>query len=241
MSLMEKEILSDILLVEDVRETVEGLELDLESRGGAVFNSKSANKARSALAMDPYHLVLFDLRIPEVYGQEPRLDVGLNLIREMIGGVLGDINAGTLFGIVSMQAVVSEVDEFRQCDHFIGSFSKNEDSRRLFRVLVKHGLLQGHEFDDEVRPEVRRRVKFLIKSVTRPGVALGCLPSWGDTDFEIPLRELRPSARRAVLEGGLPVFVYGTANVAAVAADGLKPQDLDEVVPLRPLRSFSEL
>lgn len=236
------DLLTDILLVEDVTATVEGLELDLSSRGGAVILAQDAQRARRELTHEPLHLALFDLRIPESEGQEPRLDVGLNLIRELVAGVLGDVNRVTPFGIVSQQTVVDEIEEFRGLPQFVGAFSKSEDTRRLFRVLRELGMLKTHEFDEDGLEEVRRRVKFLLRGLAPSGrEVIAAVPAMGHEDLEISLRALRPTVRRRVLDGPLPVFAYGTANVASATAETLEPRDLDEVVEMPAHRDWLEL
>jgi CheY-like chemotaxis protein len=223
----------DILLVEDLAATIEGLALDLKSRGGAVFVVPNAEDAHKSIRQDRWDLILFDLRIPSSQGGDPRLDVGVNLIRSNIDGKLGELNRTTLFGIITMQTAVAEAEQFIDHPSFLGFFSKSEDSRRLFRILRDRGILKSHELDDTDAPEVRRRTKFLVRAIDRrKDVAYLVAITWGDEEFEVELSSFRPGIRREIIEAKLPIFVYGTANVAATEAYMLEPHDFEEVVDM---------
>jgi CheY-like chemotaxis protein len=228
----------DILLVEDIRETVEGLELDLRSRGGSVFLASTGAKAEQDIREDSWALILFDLRIPYEDGDDPRLEVGVSLIRAMVSGGLGELNRQTPFAVITQQAVVPEAEEFEELDSCLGLFSKSEDSRRLFRVLQERGLLKEHEFDDTEAPEVRRRTKLMVRELDphgRGNVTLSA-PFLGDERCVVSLTDFRQKVRKRIVDGPLPVFVYGTVNVAATSGAMLLPSDLDEFAELVPPR-----
>jgi CheY-like chemotaxis protein len=228
-----RKLVSEILLVEDVGETVEGLELDLRQRGAAVVRVATVVEAVDALRKDPWDLILFDLRLPVESGEEPTIAAGIDLIRDKAAGKLGKLCEGTRFAVISLQNVVGELDEVREFPGYIGMFSKADDSRRLFRSLRSHGVL-GESFLDEGGGDTyRQRVKFICHGLDPAGRYLRLtLPSWRDGETRIGGDAVRRSVRDRARHGPVPFFVYGSANVSALTPYELEPSDLNEMVDI---------
>lgn len=226
----EEMFISDILLVEDVAETVEGLESDLRARGAAVVRVGTVSGAQRALKQERWSVVLFDLRLPEDVGDEPTIAAGLELMRQKAVGELGETCRETMFAIISLQTIVSELDEVRDFPGFIGMFSKAEDSRRLFRSLHQFGVLGKYFLDEVGESEYRQRVKFLCTGIDDvSSEMIVALPSWGSGVARVRLDSVRRSVRERARSDSFPFFIYGTANVAATNEFELAPADLDQV------------
>jgi len=219
---------SDVLLVEDVAATVEGLELDLQMRGAAVRRVPDAEAARTLLTVEEWSGVLFDVRIPERQGEEPSIEAGLALIRDTVHGLLGSAAADAPFGIITLQVAISEVEEFIELPTFLGFFSKNEDTRRLFRVLEEKRLVSSKLPAEKLEEgaDDRQAVKYMVLGLTDDGrCAVVEAPSVGDGKCLVDIRKFLPSVRRRLYEGHVPFYVRGTGNVRDMSVITLDPSD----------------
>lgn len=113
------------LLVEDDYDTVRGTIRGLERKLLHIDKVSSIEDAEKHLRESTYALLIIDVRIPKKEEDyEVAVEGGLDLIRDLKKGALGDLNNDQFYLILSAQDRSVKITEFEDDAKFLGVFGK---------------------------------------------------------------------------------------------------------------------
>jgi CheY-like chemotaxis protein len=207
----------EVLIVEDIPETVAGLTTELEYRGLIVHKAAARDGAERILRESKIHGVLVDLNIPSRTGGPPSPEEGHRLVSSLLGGELGKLNQGAFCVFITAQTVDPRSSDYRHHPQFAGAFSKIADSRWLISAMAQADLVEDVpqlEMGAEHVP-VYARVQLVVTEVLMQTTAVVDLVDLNFDKIQYPLAKF-PSVIRAQLDRGhLPLVLWARADVAA--------------------------
>lgn len=220
---LDKEDYAEVLLVEDIEDTVVGLTKDMEYRGTVVHQATTRQSAADMLRMSRFDAVLVDLNIPRAPGLQPSSKHGRQLVLDMCNGGLGELNRSTPFLLITAQQVDVLPSEFSAYPNYLGLGSKVGNARWIFQRLHAVGAVARRDtLDLEFEDPVRARVQVVLTAIDG-GVATLDVPDLPVGPFAAPLRGTFTSGMVMELRRRrLPVALWAVANVTAVTPEELE-------------------
>lgn len=214
---------AEILLVEDLEDTVIGLTLDLEYRGAYVYQTTSSAVASQMLRESSFDAVLVDLNIPAEPGGDPSPEHGRRLVRAICEGSFErNLQIGIL--VITAQKVDLRADEFAGCPGFLGIGSKIGDSRWLMQRLSSLGLSGHDQLDLDLAESRRERIQMVVLEVHDSTMSVDA-PDLGVGVWRLPLTAVSEGLRRELRTRQLPFALWAIGNVAARTPDEVRPRE----------------
>ena len=216
----------DVLVAEDLPETVSGLFRDLKLRGANPHRVGTRVGAEMELRESPFVAVLIDLSLPAREGDAASAGEGVLLVKQILGGAYGPHLDQTQVYIITAQSIDAKGIDLDDHERFGGVFSKLADSRWLLKDMALQGIVdEAVDLDLEGEEPFRARVHVMAEEVIA-GTSVVLDPI--DLEFEkvqVPLTDLPPSVRTRLLRGELPILLWAQANITAETSLDL---DLDD-------------
>lgn len=215
-----------VLLVEDLADTVVGLTLDLEYRGASVYHATTRTSAELMLSESHFSAILIDLNIPERTDEEPSPEHGRALVKMICRGDF-DLNTESHVVIITAQKIDLRPNEFANCSQFAGIGSKIGDSRWLLRLLSDLGIGSGRtDLDADMIEPQRARVQLVFGGFEGDDILFEA-PDLDFGRFSVPRRLLTDGLRTKLSRRSPPVAMWASGNVAAESPDRLDLREFE--------------
>lgn len=228
-------ISDQLLVVEDVRRTVQGLLLRLQAEHWNVDLAEDVLTAEMKLPEMPYRFMLLDWRLPRQAGGDIIEDAGDSLLEKLKSGGYGSLNEKIPFAVLTTVGVFVDEVKVARYQGYQGIFFKAGDIRHLLSAVNRFRL--GRPAKGEPLPRHRSVWRTLVEIVAikvgaRAYSVEAIVPGWDPNCIvHLSASQLPPHVLRQVRHKRLPLWILASANLAATSEEDLELEAFELAPP----------